>query len=70
MVIIELEDGLVSALDRNFYEKLRTEETKFTDPGWVEVFKKLKTVSEYFQKMPLVWLMPRHQEFLHKGKLP
>lgn len=50
MVIIEMETGLVSAHDRDFYTKMRTEETKFSDPGWVKIFERIEVLSNYFQR--------------------
>lgn len=50
MVIIGLETPIVTAAEPDFYAKMRTEETKFTDPGWVEIYKKLEVLSKYFEK--------------------
>lgn len=50
MVLISLETPIVSAADPNFYSKMKTEETKFTDPGWVEVYKKFEIIGKYFEK--------------------
>ncbi len=51
MIIGELEKSLVrpGGTNQDFYEKLKTEETGFNDPRWVEVFAKLQQLSGYFQ---------------------
>lgn len=50
MVLIALETPIVHVPNPDFYNKLRTEETKFTDPGWVEVYQKLGILGKYFEK--------------------
>jgi raffinose/stachyose/melibiose transport system substrate-binding protein len=53
MVIIGLETPIVHVPNPDFYNKMRTEETKFTDPGWVEVYDKLAILGKYFEKNAL-----------------
>ncbi len=53
MVIGALEAGIVRSQDPAFYDKMKTEETKFTDPAWVEVFEKLGVISKYMIKNSL-----------------
>lgn len=52
MIIGELEAGIVRPGGQNadFYAKMKTEETKFTDASWTEVFTKLQVLGKYFQK--------------------
>ncbi|MFD2673621.1 ABC transporter substrate-binding protein [Marinicrinis sediminis] len=50
MIIIQLEQSLVRGPKPNFYENMRSEETKFSDPEWVSVYDHLQQLSAYFQK--------------------
>ncbi|WP_165200738.1 ABC transporter substrate-binding protein [Litoribacterium kuwaitense] len=52
MIIAQLEASLIrpSGENADYYEKMETEEVKYTDDQWVELFTKLKTLSQYFQK--------------------
>ncbi|MEK0315690.1 ABC transporter substrate-binding protein [Cohnella sp. 56] len=49
MILDELEAGIVRSQDKDFYLKMRTEETKF-DPAWVEVYQKLGVLGKFFIK--------------------
>jgi len=49
MIVIGMEAPLVSAVDTNWYAKLKTGEVKVTDRGtWLEVFKRLNTMKDYY----------------------
>ncbi|WP_214626508.1 ABC transporter substrate-binding protein [Paenibacillus agaridevorans] len=52
MIIAQLEQSIIRPAGANsdYYSKMRTEEKKFTDAEWLEVFTKLQTLSKYFQK--------------------
>ncbi|MFC5406979.1 ABC transporter substrate-binding protein [Cohnella soli] len=50
MILIGLEAGIVQGPQPDFYDGMKTEKTKFSDPAWVEVYSKLQTLSKYFEK--------------------
>ncbi|WP_130858973.1 ABC transporter substrate-binding protein [Gracilibacillus phocaeensis] len=52
MIIAQLEASLIrpSGTNSDYYEKMETEEVKYTDEKWVELFEKLNVLSKYFQK--------------------
>ncbi len=50
MVLIGLEVGIVQGAQPGFYDNLKSEQTKFSDAGWVEMYTKLQTLSKYFEK--------------------
>lgn len=49
MILISLEQSLVRGPSPNFYDNMRSEETKFDDDEWMEVFKRLEMMSNYFE---------------------
>jgi len=68
MVVIELEQSIVRGTRPDFYEQLSSGQAKFTDPAWIEVFRKVKQIGEYTDANPLAVSYPQAPGLFAQGE--